>query len=268
MTEQPANPASVAVDDDSWKTPELRKAEAELDLTMAKSRKLIAQVEEKLAQMPDIDTTAKPEDIAAIKAAAEKPNAPAEMRELKKKVDAGELTWKDVLEGKALKDPAVRAAMAGRLGEMREIYQEVEEGATLEDILEARGVSSTDNVMSSGSDAPTQQQSAAPVKPTEEDYFEQNRMLSEKPPAPADPPAPPPPPAPPAPHTQEPRRTPPPQRPPAPSPDEYFDDPLAEHETPKPPAPPRDSGPKKAPRRRSDDSDDDGDDYFGGPLLR
>ncbi|KAA9160006.1 hypothetical protein FPZ12_019145, partial [Amycolatopsis acidicola] len=169
---------------DSWKPPALREAEAQLDETMSKARDLIKKTEEKLKQIPDVDNTAKPEDIARIKAAAERPDAPAAMRELKKKVDAGELSWKDVLEGKALKDPAVQEAMRARLGEMREIYQEAEEGATLEEILEARGV--TGSVFNGG--GPTRAQAAPPpAQQSEDDYFSGNNVLSSRQPPPPPP---------------------------------------------------------------------------------
>jgi hypothetical protein len=265
MSEQPNSPSGAV--DDSWKPPSLRAAESALAETMEKSRKMIAQVEEKLAKMPDVDLTAKPQDIAAIKAAAERPDAPAEMRELKKKVDAGELTWKDILEGKALQDPTVRAAMSGRLGEMKEIYEEVEEGASLEDILEARGVQ-PGSVM--GTDSGATHSQSAPATPTEEEYFQQNRMVSDRTPPPAQPPTPPPPPAPPVPPAppqqhQQPRRAQPPARRPEPSSDDYFEDPLAKHDEPKsPPTPPR--GTSRPKGRRDDDGEDD--DFFGGPLLR
>ncbi|HVV08713.1 hypothetical protein [Amycolatopsis sp.] len=249
---------------DSWKPPALREAEAQLDETMVKARDLIKKTEEKLKQLPDIDNTAKPEDIARIKAAAERPDAPAEMRALKKKVDAGELTWKDVLEGKALKDPAVREAMRARLGEMREIYQEAEEGATLEEILEARGV--TGSVFNGGG-ATRPQAAPQPVQQSEDDYFAGNNFLAgrQAPPPPPPPQAPPPqPPVPPArppqPHRPAPRVRPP-QEPPA---DDFFEDPLAPRN--KPTAPPQQ--PKPQPRRRPRDDDGDDDDYFGGPVMR
>ncbi|TVT20846.1 hypothetical protein, partial [Amycolatopsis acidiphila] len=167
-------------DVDTWKPAALREAEAELDQTMRKARKLIKATEEKLKQYPDTDRTARPEDVARLKAAAERPDAPAAMRALKRKVDAGALSWKDVLEGKALQDPDVREAMRGRLGEMREIYQEAREGATLEEILEARGV--TGSVFGGG--GPTRPQSAPSEQPpSEDDYFAGNGFLTNRPPA-------------------------------------------------------------------------------------
>jgi hypothetical protein len=254
---------------DSWKPPALREAEAQLAETMTKARKLIKTTEEKLKQIPDVDHTAKPEDIQRLKAAAERPDAPAELRALKKKVDAGELSWKDVLEGKALQDPAVRAAMSARLGEMREIYQEAEAGATLEEILEARGV--TGSVLTG--DGPTRPQAAAPpVRQSEDDYFAGNSFLANRPPAP--PPVPPPPPPVPPTSGRPPQPPVPPAAPPQPHrpaprvrpaednvPEEYFENPLARRDQPKPTEPPRR-------RPRKDEPPDDEDDYFGGPVLR
>lgn len=203
---------------DSWKPASLREAEAALDETMAKSREVIRQAEEKLQTLPDIDHTAKPEDIAAINAAAERPDAPAALRALKKKVDTGELTWKDVLEGRALQDETVRAMMSARLDEMREIYQEAEAGASLEEILEARGVTSG-SVFDDGSTgvARTYSPSAPASPPSEDDYFAGGHLVSDDKRDTADTPRTPPPPSPP----ESPRHTPP-RRRDEPDDDDYF----------------------------------------------
>jgi hypothetical protein len=266
-----SDPVTVDIGD-SWKPASLREAEAQLDETMAKSRELIEQVEEKLKQLPDVDHTAKPEDITAIKKAAEKPDAPAALRELKKKVDAGELTWKDVVEGKALKDETVREAMSAKLGQMREVYEELQEGATLEEVLEARGVTSG-SVFGGGSSS-TYAQSAPPAAPpSEDDYFSGSHVMSNGPaqsptPPPAPPSAEPPAPAPeessrPTPPQQQPRRTPAPARQrEAYTDEETFENPLASRGEPK-----RSEPTRPAVRRRRDEPDDD-DDYFGGSVMR
>jgi hypothetical protein len=249
--------------DGSWKPAALREAEAQLDETMTKARDLIDKTEEKLKQLPDVDLTAKPEDIARLKAAAERPDAPAELRALKKKVDDGELSWKDVLEGRALKDETVREAMRARLGEMGEIYQEAEAGATLEEILEARGV--TGSVFSDPGTTRPQAATPPPAQPGEDDYFGGNNVLSNRP-VPTPPPPAPPTPPPPVPPAQPPASQPPPEprrstRPPARDqeapPEDYFDNPLTRRNEPKP---------RPEPRRRDNGPDDD--DYFGGPLMR
>ncbi|HET6504194.1 MAG TPA: hypothetical protein VFG87_25880 [Amycolatopsis sp.] len=271
-----SDPVTVDIGD-SWKPASLREAEVQLDETMAKSRELIKQVEEKLKQLPDVDHTAKPEDITAIKTAAEKPDAPAALRELKKKVDAGELTWKDVVEGKAFKDDAVREAMSTKLGQMREVYQEVQEGATLDEILEARGVTSG-SVFGGGSSSTYAQSAPAAAPPSEDDYFSGSHVMtggsaqSQTPPAPPPAPTPPAPPSatPPAPERgrptpgqQQPRRTPPSTR----QNEEYTDeDTFANPLTSR--GKTQQSEPTRPATKRRRDEPDDEEDYFGGSVMR
>lgn len=242
---------------DSWKPASLREAEARLAETLAKSAELIKQVDNKLKQLPDTDRTAKPEDVSALKAAAERPDASGPLRELKKKVDAGELTWPDVLEGKALKDETVRAVMSSRLGEMREIYQEAERGATLEEILQARGVQ-TDSVFAAGATASYPKPTPSAATPNDDDYFAGdviNSGSSATPPS-AEP--------------TPPAISPPPRSRPAPRPqrdEEYaedmFEDPLASSHQDAKRAAPSGSTSSRPPREATSD-----DDYFDGPILR
>lgn len=122
--------------EDAWKTPAIREAEAALDRTVSRSQQLLKELEKiKLPPAPDPAT---PERIAALRAAASRPDAPAHLRLIKRKVDAGELTWEDVAAGRAFADPEVRELAMAQLGEAREMYQELREGASPEEILEAR----------------------------------------------------------------------------------------------------------------------------------
>lgn len=260
-------------DGDSWKPASLREAQARLNESLANSNELIKQVDEKLKQLPEIDHTAKPEDVSAMKTAAERPDSPAALRELKKKVDAGELSWRDILEGRALKDETVREVMASRLGEMREIYEEAEQGATLEEILEARGVTSGSVFGGSSQSYPQTTPAAAP---SEDDYFSDGIMNRGSSPAPPPPPtaqqAPPAPPSGgPAPRqgsagsARGPQRTPPPpRRREEDTEEDTFENPLAQRGRSQRPEPPR-----SAPSRRQQGRDEgDDDDDFGGPVLR
>src|SRR5436189_3203421 len=107
--------------DDSWKTPELREAEAALDRTVRKSQQLLKDLEKiKLRPLPKTDT---PERIEAIKRAASRPDAPAQLRLIKRKVDAGELSWEDVAAGRAFADPEVRALADEKLSEAKDILE-------------------------------------------------------------------------------------------------------------------------------------------------
>ncbi|WP_406628951.1 hypothetical protein [Amycolatopsis sp. WGS_07] len=257
--------------DDSWKTPELREAEAALDRTVRKSQQLLKDLEKiKLRPLPKTDT---PERIEAIKRAASRPDAPAQLRLIKRKVDAGELSWEDVAAGRAFADPEVRALADEKLSEAKDILEELEEGQTPEEILEARtggaGNPLSDNGRSTYPDTPDQPagysaedplassarpRPPAPPEPEPSGYSNENPLAERTPP-----PAPPreEPPAPPA---------PPRHRAPEPEPEDEFADPLADRGDRKRPAPPSSPPPSSGRRSRRQDSGDD-DDYFGGSFL-
>ncbi|QYN16985.1 hypothetical protein [Amycolatopsis sp. DSM 110486] len=271
---------------DAWKTPEIREAESALDSTVSKSRQLLKDLEKiRLKPLPQTDT---PERIEALKTAASKPDAPAALRLVKRKVDAGELTWKDVASGKAFADPEVRALADAKLGDAKDMYEEMQEGLSPEEVLEAR-TGSRDFLADSN-------RSTYPAAAEEPKGFSTDDPLasSASPSSPAPPPpgrhsAPPPdddfadpladrkpsaPPAPPAPHS--------PHSPPSPGPDQgrhavpryedprsrfttpdddEFTNPLAGRGTPKRQDPP-------SPRRpRGEDRSAGDDDYFGGSPL-
>ncbi|WP_134730342.1 hypothetical protein [Amycolatopsis nivea] len=258
--------------DDSWKTPELREAEAALDRTVRKSQQLLKDLEKiKLRPLPKTDT---PERIEAIKRAASRPDAPAQLRLIKRKVDAGEYSWEDVAAGRAFADPEVRALADEKLSEAKDILEELEEGQSPEEILEARtggagnplsdtgrstypdtpdkpvGFSAADPLATSG-----RPQSPPPPAPEPAEYSNDNPLVDRTPP--------PPPPAP-APEKEAPP-APPRHRAPEPEPEDDFADPLADRgDRPKrsAPQPPPSSG-RRA--RRQDSGNDD--DYFGGSFL-
>lgn len=261
--------------DDSWKTPELREAEAALDRTVRKSQQLLKDLEKiKLRPLPKTDT---PERIEAIKRAASRPDAPAQLRLVKRKVEAGEFSWEDVAAGRAFADPEVRALADEKLSEAKDILEELQEGQSPEEVLEARtggagnplsdtgrstypdtpdnlaGFSAADPLATSGRPQPP-----PPPAPEPAEYSNDNPLVDRTPPPP--PPAPEPPkdepPAPPA---------PPRHRAPEPQPEDDFANPLADRgDRPKrsAPQPPPSSG-RRA--RRQDSGDDD--DYFGGSFL-
>lgn len=261
---------------DAWKTPEIRQAESALDSTVSKSRQLLKDLEKiRLKPLPKTDT---PERVEALKTAASKPDAPAALRLVKRKVDAGELTWKDVASGKAFADPEVRALADAKLGDAKDMYEEMQEGLSPEEVLEARtgsrdfladsnrstypaaveepkGFSTDDPLASSASPAhpaPPPGRHSAP--PPDDDFA--NPLADRKPPAS---------PAPPSPEPDHGRHAAPRHEDPrlrftTPDDDE-FTSPLADRGTPKRQDPP-------SPRRpRGEDRSDGDDDYFGGSPL-
>lgn len=125
------------LDGDAWKTPELRAAEAHLAEVEIQADEVVERAS--AMPIPPSGNPASRERLEAIKAAAEAPDAPAEMRLLKRKVDDGKYTWEDVLSGRAYQDPDVRNAVASKLADMRGMYQAFEEGHSLDEVIEARG---------------------------------------------------------------------------------------------------------------------------------
>ncbi|HWD06395.1 MAG TPA: hypothetical protein VG674_28545 [Amycolatopsis sp.] len=272
---------------DAWKTPEMREAESALDRAVSQSRNLLKNLDKlKLKPLPKTDT---PERIEALKRAAAKPDAPAELRLVKQKVDSGKMKWEDVASGRAFADPDVRALADAKLGEAKDMYEELEEGLSPEEVFEAREgarndlagggrsaypvpeeqpkeFSNEDPLASSTSDSyakPAATEEAPPSRSTEEDFAD---PLHHQGPYPSTPPSPEPPaadPEPPAPdhgRHSTPRHSAPRHEAP-PADDDEFTNPLAERNPRSKPAPP-----PSAPRRRADPPPDD-DDYFGGSFL-
>lgn len=121
---------------DSWKTPELREAEANLRAAVDHGRETIVATRRFKAGLRPASPLSD-EDVTAIERAAGSADAPPELRALAERVERGELTWRAIVDGQATEDPDVRAAMAANLERMGQVYEKFAEGHTLEDVLES-----------------------------------------------------------------------------------------------------------------------------------
>ncbi|MFC7617944.1 hypothetical protein ACFQV2_35615 [Actinokineospora soli] len=79
------------------------------------------------------------QDIAEIERHALGPNAPKEMQDMVKRIKEGELSWSDVLSGRALDDEGVQKAMAANLADLRQAHDALREGQDPDDVAAARG---------------------------------------------------------------------------------------------------------------------------------
>jgi hypothetical protein len=122
--------------DYSWKTPELRDAEANLRAAVDHGRETIVATRRFKAGLRPAGRLSD-EDVAAIERAAGASDAPPELRALAERVARGDLTWRAIVDGEALDDPDVKAAMAVNLERMGQVYEKFAEGHTLEDVLES-----------------------------------------------------------------------------------------------------------------------------------
>ncbi|GAA1994033.1 hypothetical protein [Amycolatopsis minnesotensis] len=170
----------MSEEDDSWKSPALREAEAQLDEALVRSDELQDEIDQ--MNLPPLEPrVATEEQVEAVKAQADDPKAVPAMRVIKQLVAGGEFTWEDVVLGKAYAHPRVQEAMATDLGQFREVYQEFEEGHTFDEVLEARGISGAMTSIGPGTTAP-----AGPSADDEDASFEERPVFGsgDTPPAP------------------------------------------------------------------------------------
>jgi len=78
-----------------------------------------------------------PADIAAIEKFARSKDAPNALKDLQRKVDSGEMSWRDITSGKAVNDPEVQRAMQSSMPSLKRAYTAIKEGQNLDDIVAA-----------------------------------------------------------------------------------------------------------------------------------
>ncbi|OZM70880.1 hypothetical protein CFN78_23365 [Amycolatopsis antarctica] len=120
---------------DSWKTPQIREAEAKLDGAMADLDRRIAKADQVRQSVPATKLSA--DEIRQIQEFARGKDAPRELRELQRRIDNDELSWSDIADGRHLDDPAVRAALSTSTPGMQRAYTLIQEGEHLDDIVES-----------------------------------------------------------------------------------------------------------------------------------
>lgn len=126
---------TIPTGDDSWKTPRLRAAEADLRAAVEHGRQTLAEARQFKAQVRPSRVSDK--DIRLLEQAAHAHDAPRALRTLAERVDEGELSWRQIVDGKAMDDPGVRAAFEVNLDRLAQVYRKFEEGYSLEDVLES-----------------------------------------------------------------------------------------------------------------------------------
>ncbi|NUT53625.1 MAG: hypothetical protein HOV94_41010 [Saccharothrix sp.] len=76
-------------------------------------------------------------DFAEISRFADSPGAPRELKELARRVDAGELSWEDIASGRAVDDEGVQRALQTGVPDLQRAYTALEEGNDPEDVISA-----------------------------------------------------------------------------------------------------------------------------------
>jgi hypothetical protein len=120
---------------DSWQTPQIREALARLENAEVALDQTILSAKQ-LDQATPKSTLSK-QDVEAIEAYARTADAPKDLRELQKRVDSGELTWGEIASSQHFADPKVQAALSTGVNGMRQAYTLIEEGQSLDEIIES-----------------------------------------------------------------------------------------------------------------------------------
>ncbi|NKE58391.1 hypothetical protein FXN61_16800 [Lentzea sp. PSKA42] len=78
-----------------------------------------------------------PADIAEIEKFARSKDAPNALKDLQRKVDSGEMSWRDISSGKAVNDPDVQRAMQSSMPSLKRAYTAIKEGQNPDEIVAA-----------------------------------------------------------------------------------------------------------------------------------
>ncbi|MDX8141988.1 hypothetical protein SK854_07700 [Lentzea sp. BCCO 10_0061] len=82
-------------------------------------------------------TDLSPADIAAIEKFARSKDAPNALKDLQRKVDEGQMSWRDIASGRAVHDPDVQRAMQTSMPSLKRAYTGIKEGQNLDEIIVA-----------------------------------------------------------------------------------------------------------------------------------
>jgi hypothetical protein len=82
-------------------------------------------------------TDLSPADIAEIEKFARSKDAPNALKDLQRKVDSGEMSWRDISSGKAVNDPDVQRAMQSSMPSLKRAYTAIKEGQNPDEIVAA-----------------------------------------------------------------------------------------------------------------------------------
>jgi hypothetical protein len=119
---------------DTWRTAAVERAEARLAEVEVQASAAIAKARSlRIPQTPPLSE----DDLRRIEEAARSRDASRELRELQRRIDRGEFTWRDVADGRQMHDPGVRAALGANLDQMARVYHQFEEGYHLDDVIAA-----------------------------------------------------------------------------------------------------------------------------------
>jgi hypothetical protein len=97
----------------------------------------LEQVAQQAARVQTRSGDLSPADIAEIEKFARSKDAPNALKDLQRKVDSGQLSWRDISSGQAVNDPDVQRAMQSSMPSLKRAYTAIKEGQNLDEIIAA-----------------------------------------------------------------------------------------------------------------------------------
>jgi hypothetical protein len=116
-----------------------------LDAAVSGLNDRVQQADEPSKSLPDNALSS--QDIERVESQARDPQSCNQLRELQRRVDKRELSWREIISGQHWDDPGVQAALATTTPALRRGYELIAEGASEREILQANPA----NVSSPGS---------------------------------------------------------------------------------------------------------------------
>ncbi|MDX8034164.1 hypothetical protein SK803_28430 [Lentzea sp. BCCO 10_0856] len=112
---------------------QLQAWQADLDARGARLEKVALEASKVQTRGADLS----PADIAEIEKFARSKDAPNALKDLQRKVDSGEMSWRDITSGRAVSDPDVQRAMQTSMPSLKRAYTAIKEGQNLDEIVAA-----------------------------------------------------------------------------------------------------------------------------------
>lgn len=112
---------------------QLQSWQEDLDAKGSQLEKVAAEAAKVQTRGADLS----PADIKEIEKFARSNAAPNALKDLQRKVDSGEMSWRDIASGKAVNDPDVQRAMRGSMPSLKRAYTAIKEGQNLDEIVAA-----------------------------------------------------------------------------------------------------------------------------------
>lgn len=112
---------------------QLQTWQQDLDAKGARLEKVALEASKAQTRGADLS----PADIAEIEKFARSKDAPNALKDLQRKVDSGDLSWRDIASGRAVNDPEVQRAMQTSMPSLKRAYTAIKEGQDLDEIVAA-----------------------------------------------------------------------------------------------------------------------------------